>query len=99
MPAVALETQPGDLAIFDHGTKHSAWGGSDRRRMFTVIFTSRHTGEQLRHFQEFIGKVGYSKRDVFGEPSGPRLGTATPNRMRHLEQLVENIPDDASELR
>ena len=98
VPAQALETQPGDLAIFNHATKHSAWGGSDRRRMFTVIFTDRHTGESLRHFLEIIRNHGYSKRDVFGEPGGPLLGTATPNRRRHLEQLLEHIPDDASEL-
>ena len=98
VPAMALETQPGDLAIFNHATKHSAWGGSDRRRMFTVIFTERHTGESLRHFLEVIHKHGYSKSNVFGEPGGPLLGTATPDRRRHLEQLWEHIPDDASEL-
>ena len=66
--------------------------------MFTVIFTDRHTGESLRHFLEVIRNHGYSKRDVFGEPGGPLLGTATPNRRRHLEQLLEHIPDDACEL-
>ena len=36
VPAVALETQPGDVLVFNQNTKHSAWGGSKRRRMFTL---------------------------------------------------------------
>ena len=95
VPAEALETQPGDVAVFNHATKHSAWGGSDRRRMFTMVFTERHTGEALHHFQEVIRNHGYSKRDVFGDPAGPLLGTAAPGRKRHLEQLWEQVPDDA----
>ena len=75
VPAEALETQPGDVAVFNHATKHSAWGGSDRRRMFTMVFTERHTGESLHHFQKVIRNHGYSKRDVFGDPGGPLLGS------------------------
>ena len=32
VPAMALETQPGDVVVFNQGTKHSAWGGGTRRR-------------------------------------------------------------------
>src|ERR1051326_6274213 len=32
----ALETDPGDLVVFNHDTYHSAWGGGTRRRMFTM---------------------------------------------------------------
>ena len=93
IPAVALESQPGDVAIFNQAIKHSAWGGSDRRRMFTINYTLLYTGELLEHFLEVIDQHGYSKADVFGDPAGPLLTRATPNRLRHLQQLLEHLPD------
>jgi hypothetical protein len=36
VPAIALEITPGDLVIFDHRLKHAAFGGGNRRRMFTL---------------------------------------------------------------
>lgn len=36
VPAVALEVKPGDIVAFRHNTKHAAFGGSERRRMFTI---------------------------------------------------------------
>ncbi len=94
VPAVALETQPGDLVVFNHSTKHSAWGGGRRRRMFTIVFTHRHTQDsRLEAFHEVVSKHGYTKREVFGSADGPLLATATPNRLRHLQQLIDHIPE------
>ena len=36
IPAVALESAPGDVVIFNHRLKHAAFGGGERRRMFTI---------------------------------------------------------------
>jgi hypothetical protein len=36
VPAAAIESRPGDLVCFDHRTKHAAFGGGDRRRMFAM---------------------------------------------------------------
>jgi hypothetical protein len=36
VPAAALETDPGDLVVFDHRLKHAAFGGGNARRMFTI---------------------------------------------------------------
>jgi hypothetical protein len=36
VPAVALAVTPGDLVCFDHRLKHASFGGSKRRRMFTM---------------------------------------------------------------
>ena len=33
VPAVIVETEPGDIVVFWHNTKHSAFGGSVRRRI------------------------------------------------------------------
>ena len=47
VPAVALETQPGDVVCFNHNTKHAAFGGSPRRRMFTINLCERFPEERL----------------------------------------------------
>ncbi len=36
VPSVALEIVPGDLVAFDHRLMHASFGGSPRRRMFTI---------------------------------------------------------------
>ena len=42
VPSVALETVPGDVVVFNHNLKHAAFGGSGRRRMFTMNFSQRY---------------------------------------------------------
>ena len=34
---IALESDPGDLVVFNHKVLHSAWGGGVKRRMFTMV--------------------------------------------------------------
>ncbi len=31
VPAYPIESEPGDLLVFDQAIKHSSWGGGDRR--------------------------------------------------------------------
>lgn len=38
LPAVAVETQPGDVIVGNYRTLHASYGGSDRRRLFTMSF-------------------------------------------------------------
>ena len=88
VPAVALETEPGDVAVFHQGTKHSSWGGGARRRMFTLNFSARYTPEQLPMLRGEISKLARFWMDsVYGEAM---LRTAGPERMRHLEQALAN---------
>jgi hypothetical protein len=48
VPAAALEIVPGDLVVFDHRLQHASFGGSQRRRMFTINnFAPCHTEEQI----------------------------------------------------
>ncbi len=88
IPAAALETNPGDIAIFNHCTKHGSWGGGKRRRMFTINYSSRYKPEHLHHLREEISKhARFWKDSVYGEVM---LKTAGPERMRHLEQVLAN---------
>jgi hypothetical protein len=88
VPAVALETRPGDVVIFHQGTKHSAWGGGQHRRMFTINCTPKHEEEQLDLMRTEVSAFARFWMDqVYGEAM---LRTAGPARMRHLEQPLAN---------
>ena len=39
--SIAVETNPGDIVIFNHDLYHASFGGGSRRRMFTMNCTRR----------------------------------------------------------
>ena len=88
VPATALETEPGDVLAFHHGLKHASFGGGSRRRMFTINVQARHAEQDLEDIRESIGLLArYEMERAYGEEM---LRTATPARMRHLEQRLAN---------
>ena len=88
MPAVPLNTQPGDLIMFNHRTKHASFGGSTSRRMFTLNFQERFAEEDLPILREEIGEAArFWRLRAYGEVM---IRTAGPKRMRHLEQRLTN---------
>jgi ectoine hydroxylase-related dioxygenase (phytanoyl-CoA dioxygenase family) len=88
VPAVALETQPGDLVLFNHNTKHAAFGGGARRRMFTMNLCQRYPDELLPELRDTIG--GASRFWLERCYHDTIVRTAGPDRMRHLEQVLAN---------
>ena len=88
VPAVVVETEPGDIVVFWHNTKHSAFGGSVRRRMYTMNFYEHVPEERLEEFQDALANEGRFWIDhILGEEM---LRTAGPERMVHLRQVIEN---------
>ena len=88
VPAVALETQPGDLLMFNHTVRHASFGGGTRRRMFTINPQERFREEDLPELREQIaGMAKFWIDSAYGEAM---LRTASPSRMRHLEQRLAN---------
>jgi Phytanoyl-CoA dioxygenase (PhyH) len=89
---VALESDPGDVVIFNHDTYHSAWGGSKRRRMFTMNCTRRGTEERtfgmVRQYLAKHSPGGHKMDTGNGMYYLPMMETATPARMAHLEQAA-----------
>ena len=73
IPAVALTSRPGDLVLFNQALKHGAWGGGNRRRMFTINYTRAITPAVLERYRDVVSSHGYTKADVFGDPPGPLL--------------------------
>ena len=88
VPAIALETKPGDVVCFNHNTKHSAWGGSGRRRMFTINLSERYPEERIEALRAAVG--GFSRYWVDRAYGQTMVDTAGPERMRHLEQIMAN---------
>ena len=88
VPAVALETQPGDVVVFNHDLKHSAWGGSQRRRMFTMNCCQRYPDEKLADLRDYIG--GGARFWIERAYADTIVSTAGPERLVHLEQVLAN---------
>lgn len=88
VPAVPLEVVPGDVLVFNHNLKHASFGGSDRRRMFTMNFCRRYPDDRIEEFREKIGKEArFWIERLYGEAM---VRTAGPERMVHLEQVLAN---------
>lgn len=87
---MALETNPGDVVVFNHDTYHSAWGGGTQRRMFTMnCIRHCHTETELDLGRKYISVHTPSayKVDTGGGMYFP-LMTETSNEARnvHLAQ-------------
>ncbi|MBA2482720.1 MAG: phytanoyl-CoA dioxygenase family protein [Planctomycetes bacterium] len=88
IPAQALETKPGDILVFNHNTKHAAFGGNSRRRMFTMNLCQRYPEANLQELRDYMsGGARFWVERAYGPAM---LATATPERMRHLEQCLAN---------
>lgn len=96
VPAIALESNPGDVVIFNQNTKHSAWGGGNRRRMFTINCTAHYQPDDIPLLKNEIAAFARFWVDsVYGDAM---VQTASPQRMTHLQQplsyqdhLVEEV--------
>jgi ectoine hydroxylase-related dioxygenase (phytanoyl-CoA dioxygenase family) len=88
VPCVALETRPGDVVLFNHNLKHSAFGGSARRRMFTMNCCQRYPDRLLPELRDYIaGAARFWIERAYGDAM---MSTASPQRMVHLEQNLAN---------
>ena len=88
VPAIALETQPGDIVVFNHNTKHAAFGGGTRRRMFTINLCQRYPEEKLGELRDYLaGAARFWVDRAFGDAM---ISTADAERRRHLEQVMQN---------
>ena len=89
VPSIALESRPGDVVVFNHNLQHAAFGGGSQRRMFTLNLSQRaRTPAELRELREFINSA--ARFWVEQTHSEVMRRTASPERMRHLAQVIEN---------
>ena len=97
VPAIALESNPGDVVVFNQNTKHSAWGGNNRRRMFTINCTARYTDEEIPLLRNEI--AAFARFWVDSPYGDAMLRTASPQRMLHLQQPLSQQSHLAEEVR
>ncbi len=88
--SLPLETRPGDVVIFNHDLYHASFGGSNRRRMFTMNCT-RHARrpedtELLREYVRVHSPGGNNIDTGAGMYFPTMLDTADEARMAHLFQ-------------
>ena len=73
LPAVPLETTPGDVVIFNHYLYHGVYRGDGARRYIAMKFVSRPTKAahfaSLRHFSPYV----FAPDPVFANSDDPRL--------------------------
>ena len=73
IPCVALESQPGDVILFDHRSWHGAFGGGPRRRYLAMKFTQQPTAphriESLRKYSTGV----FSPDEAFVNHEDPRI--------------------------
>ncbi len=97
MPAMALETQPGDVVVFNQCTKHSAWGGGTRRRMFTINCTAHYEADEIPLLRNEIS--GFARLWVDSVYGQAMLQSASQHRMVHLQQALDHQDHLAEEVR
>jgi hypothetical protein len=84
VPAIALESNPGDVVIFNQTTKHSSWGGSSRRRMFTINCTAHYAEAEIPLLRNEVASFARFWPDsLYGEAM---MRTASPQRLVHMQQ-------------
>lgn len=88
VPCIVVETQPGDVVVFDHNIYHASFDGGPARRHFAINVVSRaKTPAEIEELDCYLPRHCFRW--------GPRVHsdlmrqTASPARMRHLEQVIE----------
>ena len=91
--SIAVETNPGDIVIFNHDLYHASFGGGTRRRMFTMNCTRQaKTPEDLEMAHRYFSvhsPGGYNVKTGAGVCYSTMIDTAEKNRMIHLRQPIE----------
>ena len=89
LPAHAIESEPGDVLVFNHRLLHASFGGGKERRMFTM-----NLGRRARTALEIEDLISYGDTHIYGfglrTPYGEAMTTtASPKRAMHLAQVQE----------
>jgi Phytanoyl-CoA dioxygenase (PhyH) len=97
IPAISLDSNPGDVVVFNQNTKHSSWGGSSQRRMFTINATAHYSEDETPLLRNEVAAFARFWVDsVYGDAM---LRTASPARMVHLQQPLLHLDHLAEKVR
>jgi ectoine hydroxylase-related dioxygenase (phytanoyl-CoA dioxygenase family) len=89
IPCQIIPTQPGDVVAFDFRVKHATHISSPQhRRMFNICAAEKIQDEDIPRLRELI--AAGSKLGLKSYYGAAMLATAGPDRMRHLQQCLDN---------
>ena len=81
VPCVAVETNPGDVVVFNHNIYHASFGGSTARRHFCLNVTSRaKTEAEIRELDRYL-RPGGCQHQWPGKLSASRVGHHAQDRL------------------
>ncbi len=93
VPCIPVETSPGDVVVFNHNIYHASFGGGAARRHFCLNVTARaETEAEIKELDRYLRPGGRQHQWPGKYPPGAQdlmRKTASPERMRHLEQVIE----------
>jgi hypothetical protein len=89
VPCVALTQQPGDLLMFDHRLKHASFGGSGRRRMFTMNLQAPCRNEVEREAALTVFRHYRDRENVTYDWDQRWLASLTPGARRRMDLCLD----------
>lgn len=88
VPSIPIEIRPGDLLVFNNYMKHASFGGGNNRRVMLINFSRHYTEEHMDELKDYVSTFApYWVEELHGEAV---LKDASPERMRHLQQIQDN---------
>ncbi len=89
VPAVPLESRPGDVVLFNHNLHHAAYGGNSQRRMFTLNLSRRaETSGDVQELRDYVN--GHARFWIERMHSDHLRATESPAVWCHLERVMAN---------
>ena len=96
VPAFVCESEPGDVVAFDLRLWHASWGGSNDRRMCTLVYYNNPKTPEEDEATREQGRTNSGTAEQFGRPAEPNLhpewvanAGGSPTRQRWIERMRE----------
>ena len=88
LPCFPLESEPGDVVLFNHSLFHSVYGGWDGRRILAFKFAAQPTTDRDLNALNSTASKYYAKSNVF-QPHQNFLNSERPRIRGMVKDLVE----------
>ena len=88
LPCYPLESEPGDIVLFNHCLFHSVFGGWEGRRIIALKFAAKPANERQLNALNHTSSIFYAGGDAF-RPHQKFLNSKRPRIRGMVESLVE----------
>lgn len=94
---IAIETNPGDLVVFNHSIFHASFGGSNRRRQFSMNLHKRgKTDAELARIDQYLGHHGTIPRGIRigGKFTGLKPGSMYTDFSMYTDLMIDTATSE-----